>query len=171
MNQSDLVYEQDLPEMTKKQYSKWYSLSELVMGVRMGPPVNEKGNLLKRKRSLSPKQLRDKIDSNSRLIAKLMNESVDMAYALRIHPALGYTISEVVEERIDGTKRRPIMGKVRRVYWSEAFVDEDSGEVIDIQRSTIIEVDGKKSNRWGIPIKYTDENEYSTPYLLDFHQL
>ena len=38
MEKMGLVYEDDLPEMTDAEYSEWYAKSEVVFGVRMGPP-------------------------------------------------------------------------------------------------------------------------------------
>lgn len=37
VNGKILMYEQDLPKMTDEEYIKWFNLSELVDGVRMGP--------------------------------------------------------------------------------------------------------------------------------------
>lgn len=38
---ADLIYEQDLPEMTDGEYSDWYAQSCIVDGVRMGPPLKK----------------------------------------------------------------------------------------------------------------------------------
>lgn len=36
-----LVYEDQLPEMTDAEYSKWYEESSLIYGVRMGPAIRQ----------------------------------------------------------------------------------------------------------------------------------
>lgn len=37
----ELVYEDQLPEMTKEEYDEWYKTSKIVDGVRMGKPFNK----------------------------------------------------------------------------------------------------------------------------------
>lgn len=34
----NLVYEDELPEMTEQEYAEWFKESKIVDGVRMGPP-------------------------------------------------------------------------------------------------------------------------------------
>lgn len=47
MKYNNWTYEDELPEMTEEQYSEWFKTSEIVSGVRMGYPVDEKGNIIK----------------------------------------------------------------------------------------------------------------------------
>lgn len=45
-NTKGLIYEDELPKMTEKQYGAWFKTSQIVSGVRMGYPVNENGDLI-----------------------------------------------------------------------------------------------------------------------------
>jgi hypothetical protein len=42
--ETQLVYEDQLPKMSDEQYSEWFNKSKIVDGVRMGPPVSEETN-------------------------------------------------------------------------------------------------------------------------------
>lgn len=64
------------------------------------------------------------------------------------------TVTEAEEEVV--VKKRPKITEkqlITRRHWIEDFVDEDNGEVISIERSELLKVNGK----WVFPFQYLND--------------
>ena len=92
-----------------------------------------------------------KIQSNKEKIVKLLNENIDLVYEIQLK-----NFKEVYEEvRNCGTKKAPIMKTLKFGKWLEGFKDEDTNEIVTIERNMIIGIDGKKSDHWNLLKYYT----------------
>lgn len=101
-------------------------------------------------------ELKNEFDKNQKSIVELLNRNIDIQYELELLKA-----EEILEEeRIMGKGKRKRTYLLKIMKWKETFYDKDSGEGADIERSKIIEVDGKKSDGWRI-IKYYSFNDIS----------
>ena len=91
-------------------------------------------------------------------IAKLMNELMDLEYEKFISSATRFSTKEVNW----GTKRKPEIHKVKYKHWNEELFDEDLPKTpenaIIIERSSIAEIDGKRTIDGSKLYKYTADN-------------
>jgi hypothetical protein len=90
-----------------------------------------------------------KIQKNKEKIVKLLNENIDLEYNLDLKRYKRF--SEDVKNI--GSKKEPKEVKVKIGHWIEKCTDEGTGEVLKLERSMIIEIDGQKSDHWN-KIKY-----------------
>jgi len=87
-----------------------------------------------------------KIQKNKEKIVSLLNQNIDLEYKLKLK---GY--KKTFEKEVNlGTKRKPKMVIATFGMWLEDFVDEDTGEVVSIERNEVIAVDGKPSNGYRV---------------------
>jgi hypothetical protein len=89
-----------------------------------------------------------KIQSNKEKIVKLLNENIDLEYKLKLKGFIKFSEKTATVSKKDKT---PINLKVG--HWVENCIDEGTGEVLKLERSMIIEIDGQKSDHWN-KIKY-----------------
>ena len=94
-------------------------------------------------------KIEEKIAENIKKANTLLNKNIDLWYE---HDTVGYKITEKEETIGKGKNKKTVL--VRRKNWIEDFVDEDSGEVVSIERSYIIAVNGQKTDRFGKPLQY-----------------
>ena len=94
-----------------------------------------------------------KILRNKQKIVQLFNENIDLEYNLILKSFKSIT----EDERNIGTKNKPIIKKVKIGHWFSYHQDEDrpQDKKLKIARSSIIEVDGQKSDGWRILKYYT----------------
>ena len=89
-----------------------------------------------------------KIQKNKEKIVKLLNENIDLEYKLNLKRFTKFSENVVTVSKKDKT---PVNLKIG--HWIEKCTDEGTGEVLKLERSMIIEIDGQKSDRWN-KIKY-----------------
>ena len=89
-----------------------------------------------------------KIQKNKEKIVKLLNENIDLDYNLKLKSFTRFSEKTATVSKKDKT---PINLKVG--HWIEKSTDEGTGEVFELERSMIIEIDGQKSDHWN-RIKY-----------------
>ena len=93
--------------------------------------------------SKTRKQIEAKIQKNRGLIAKLKQENNDLYYeSLLISDKEQRYIEE--EREVIVSKRPKVTKKVLfgMIQWDEDFIDEDTGNVVTIQRHKIVKQDG-----------------------------
>ena len=92
-----------------------------------------------------------KILRNKQKIVQLLNENIDLNYNVNLK-----TFKSVYEEnRNIGTKKKPNFKLLKFGIWDEGFKDTDTDEVVSVERKSIIEIDGQKSDGWQILKYYT----------------
>ena len=93
-----------------------------------------------------------KIQINKEKIVKLLNETIDLEYNLRLKSFKRFSEKIATVSKKDLT---PINLKIG--HWDEYFYDQDFPQdkkhAVKIERSEICEIDGIKSNHWN-KIKY-----------------
>lgn len=102
------------------------------------------------------KQIENKIQRNKEKIRKLLNENIDLNYDLFLSRA-----TRVEDTTVNiGNRKNPNNVPAKRMFWDEWFKDEDrpNEKGIKIERSQIIEIDGKKSNNWNVIEYYKIED-------------
>lgn len=89
-----------------------------------------------------------RIEAKKSKIAKLMNELIDLHYEKMLKGAKRFEIAEVNM----GTRKEPEMKTCKRMYWDEWFKDEDrpNERGVKVERSQLVEIDGKKSFGWNV---------------------
>jgi propanediol dehydratase large subunit len=99
-----------------------------------------------------------RIKNNKEKIVKLLNETIDLQYKQNLKRFKRF--SEQVKQV--GTKKEPKEVKIKVGHWFEWFYDEDypndKKHAVKIERSEIVEVDGKKSNHWNVIQYYSIED-------------
>ena len=92
-----------------------------------------------------------KVLRNKQKIVQLLNENIDLKYNMNLK-----TFKSIYEEnRNIGTKKKPNFKFLKIGIWNEGFKDTDTGEVISVERKSIIEIDGQKSDGWNLLKYYT----------------
>ncbi|GGB82824.1 hypothetical protein GCM10007424_23570 [Flavobacterium suaedae] len=88
----------------------------------------------------------ERIKKNLEKVVTLLNKNIDLEYALMLEAAERFTHEEINV----GTKKKPVIRKVKIMHYTENFTDEDTGDTVPIQRKWICEVDGRKSDGWAV---------------------
>jgi len=95
----------------------------------------------KQKKAIS---IDNKFKKNAEKIKELLNENINLRYEKNLLYA-----DKIIEDEINiGTKKKPELKKVTKKVWKEGFTDEDTQEVVYIDRQEIVAVDGIKSDGW-----------------------
>jgi len=84
-----------------------------------------------------------------------LNKIIDYNYKKRLVVAKGF----IEELRNHGTKKEPIMVKVKLMQYEDYFTDEDTGKTVTIQRHEKVEVNGKRCDHFGNEIKKLTIND------------
>lgn len=92
------------------------------------------------------KTIEERIKVNKLKILKLLNHNSDLSYRANISQAKRFSFEQINF----GTKKHPLMKNVKFMYWDVGFKDEDTGEVVEVERKQAIEIDGKKSNHYQV---------------------
>ena len=91
-----------------------------------------------------------KIQSNKEKALKLLNENIDLEYEIILKSF--HRTSEIQQNF--GTKKNPRFGMMKLGYKFENFKDEDTNEIIQLERTIVYEVEGKPTiDQWN-PIRY-----------------
>ena len=89
-----------------------------------------------------------KIERNKQKIVDLLNKNIDLQYQLKIKSFTSFSEKEINI----GTKVQSKKVIVKIGHWFEWFYDEDypndKKHAVKIERSSIYEIDGQKSNHW-----------------------
>jgi len=88
-----------------------------------------------------------KIEKNQIRIVELLNQNIDYRYQLNLEKAKTF---EIIENHGK---------KVKVAVFPQNFQDEDSKEVVIIQRKMPVEVDGVKCDEFANPLKYFTIND------------
>jgi len=94
---------------------------------------------------MTRKELNDKIDANHEAIKKLRLENIELQ---KQEMLLSDDVQQYYEEEVEVVvKRRPkiVFEKQHRgiITWKEDFMDEDTGEVVTIQRNQVVRINGE----------------------------
>jgi hypothetical protein len=93
---------------------------------------------------MTRKELNDKIEANHEAIKKLRLENIELQ---KQEMLLSDDVQQYYEEEVEVVvKRRPkIVEKQHRgiITWKEDFKDEDTGEVVTIQRHQVVRINGE----------------------------
>lgn len=104
---------------------------------------------------MTTKMIESLIDKKKVEINKLANEISDLMDKLVFQDEGFKEIDSIIKiktgRKKSDSKEIPI--KEGRKYWTEDFVDEDNGEVISIERSELVAINGKRVDRLGRPVK------------------
>lgn len=90
---------------------------------------------------MTRKQLRKRMYENIEKIAHLHKENNDIKKQMMLLTDKEQQFSEKKEVHGKGKNKKEYL--VGRIQWKEDFVDEDTDEVITIERSAIVRVDGE----------------------------
>ena len=93
---------------------------------------------------MTRKEINTQIEANSARIDELKNKNLELrrqSYLLSDNEQWFTEQLEVVTERINGkkVKRERLVG---RIHWNEDFKDDDTGDVVTIERSRPVRIDG-----------------------------
>lgn len=91
-----------------------------------------------------------RIDVQKAKAVIFLNKMVDLTYEKRLVVADRF---ENVERNF-GTKKKPDMKTVRCMRFYDDFKDDDTGEVITVDRFEMVEIDGVRVDHFGNPIRY-----------------
>lgn len=95
-----------------------------------------------------------KIQKNKEKIVSLLNQNIDLEYKLKLK---GY--KKIYEKEVNlETKRNPKIVIATFGMWLQDFLDEDTGDIISIERNDVIAIDGKPSNGYRV-ISYYSIND------------
>jgi len=105
---------------------------------------------------MTTKKIEKEIEIKTKLIEKVASEISELKRLLDFSDK-GY--KEDFEDIFlkNGRKKEKINAKVGRIHWTEDFIDEENGEVVSIERSKLVSIDGIWVDRFGFEKKIVAE--------------
>ena len=92
--------------------------------------------------TVTRKQIEDLIASKKRTIQQFETDIIELERQALLLSDEEQWFVEAKETERDGRKKNKVERLIGRIYWNESFKDEDTDNVITIERSQVVRVDG-----------------------------
>jgi len=106
-----------------------------------GNPPDDKANVSGSNGNLSRNEIEAELIKKRKAIEYLQQEIIDLRRKAVLLSDETQWFTEKMETLGRGKKKRETL--VGRIHWNEGFKDEDSGEIITVQRTRIVRFDGE----------------------------